>query len=155
MKKIILLFVLSVILGSCKVTEKPEFIKVNSVEIIDTSLSNFTILAKLQFKNKNSIGGTLQANNIHVFIDSIDVATINSELFDVPKKSEFELPLEATIPFSKVYENNKKGLLNNILNIVSSKKINILYKGEVKYKLGAFSYDYPLSYSQEIEIIKK
>jgi len=155
MKKVVLLFVLSVTLLSCEVTEKPEFIKVNSVEIIDTSLSNFTMLAKLQFKNKNSIGGTLQANDIHVFVDSINVATINSELFDIPKKSEFELPLEATIPFSKVYENNKKDLLSNIINIISSKKVSILYKGEVRYKLGAFSYDYPLNYSQEIEIIKK
>ena len=119
MKNITLLVILSLIMFGCTVTEKPEFIKVNSVEVIDASFNNFTLLTKLQFENKNSVGGTLQAKNIHVFVDSIDVATISSEPFNVPSKKEFELPLQVKIPFSKVYADNKKSILENILNAVA------------------------------------
>ena len=154
MRNIVLSLVLGFTLLSCKVTEKPEFIEVNSIDIVDASLENFTIQANLQFKNKNSVGGSLQARNIHIFVDSLDVATITSELFEVPKKSEFEIPLTATIPFSKVYEDNKQSLLENVMNIISTKEINVNYKGEVRYKLGAFHYDYPVDYTQNIKIKK-
>ena len=154
MKKIILLFAISIFLFSCKVSERPEFIKVNSVKLINASHKSFTIQANLQFENKNSVGGTLQAKDIHVFIDNIDVATINTELFKVPKKSEFELPLQTTIPFDKIYKDNKEGILNNVLNILSSKKVMIDYKGDVRYELGAFHYNYPVDCKQEIELTK-
>lgn len=154
MRKIVLLFVLSLAILSCTVTEKPEFVKVNSIEIIDSSVDSFTLLAKLQFENKNSVGGTLQAKNIHIFIDSLDVASINSKPFNVPKKSKFELPLEVKIPFSKIYNNNKKYILSNILNTIISKKVNINYVGDIRYKLGNFHYDYPINYNHELELIK-
>ena len=154
MRKFLLLFVLTLALISCKVNEKPEFIQVNSLKVIDATPSNFTIQADLKFENKNSVGGTLQAKDIHVFIDSIDVALINSKEFDVPKKSEFVIPLEATIPFSKVYKDNKQSILDNIMHIISTKKIVANYNGEIRYKLGAFHYDYPLDYKQEL-VIKK
>ncbi len=154
MKKMLFLTLLSLILFSCSVTEKPEFIKVNSIDITDTSLKNFTVQAKLQFKNKNSVGGTLQAKDIHIFMDSIDLATVTSAPFKVPKKSEFEIPLEAVIPFSKVFNDHKQNLLNNIMNVISSKKINLKYKGIVQYKLGVFHYDYPVNYTQEVSLKK-
>ncbi len=151
-----LLFNLGLLLTliSCTVTDKPEFIKVNSLDLIDASLNNFKIKANLQFRNTNSVGGVLQVNDVHVFIDSIDVATIQVTEFKVPKKSEFNIPLEATIPFSKVFNNNKQELLEDIMNVISSKKVNVQYKGEIRYKLGAFHYDYPLDYKQVLKLKK-
>lgn len=154
MRKILSSAFLSLMLLSCSVTEKPEFIKVNSIDITDTSLKNFTVQAKLQFKNKNSVGGTLQAKDIHIFMDSIDLATVTTKAFEVPKKSEFEIPLEAVIPFEKVFNDNKQSLLNNIMNVISSKKVKLNYKGTVQYKIGVFHYDYPVDYTQEVSLKK-
>ena len=149
------ILIVGLLLVACKVTEKPEFIGVNSLKINTVSAKEFTVLANLQFQNKNDVGGTLQANEIHVFIDSVDVATVNSEVFKVLRKATFELPLKVHIPFDKVYKKNKQNLLENIMNIVSNKKINILYKGKVRYKLGGFHYNYPLNYKQEISLNNK
>ena len=154
MKNILVLLILGLTILSCKVTEKPEFIEIKSMDIVDTSLENFTIQANVVFKNKNQIGGTLQANDIHIFVDSMDVATVQSELFKVPKESEFTIPLKATIPFEKVFADNKKNLLDKILNVIANKKINMSFKGKVRYKLGAFHYDYPVDYQQEISLRK-
>lgn len=154
MKKLILWLTVGLLLLSCKVTEKPEFIGVNSVKIKKISTKEFIVLANLQFQNKNDIGGTLQARNIHVFIDSIDVATVDTEVFNVPKKEMFVLPLQVQIPYDKIYKNNKQNLLESIMNIISNKKINILYKGEIRYDKNVFHYNYPLDYQQEISLKK-
>ncbi len=154
MKKLILLLTVGFLLLACKVTEKPEFIGVNSLKIKKVSTKEFTVLANLQFQNKNDVGGTLQAKEIHVFIDSIDVATVATEVFNVPKKEAFELPLQVQIPFDKIYKNNKQNLLENIMNVISNEKVNIFYKGVIRYEKGVFHYNYPLDYQQEISLKK-
>lgn len=154
MKSRITIFVLGWIMIGCTVSKKPEFIQVNKINITDASFKNFTIEAKLQFRNKNDVGGTLQAKDIQVLIDSIPVATINSKVFTVPKRTEFEIPLKVTIPFEKVFNDNKQSLLNNIMNVLTSKKIMVNYNGFIRYKLGAFHYDYPISYKQEVLLSK-
>ncbi len=153
MKNKLLLFVLSITFFGCSVSEKPEFIKVNSVKIINTSLQNLTVQANLQFENKNIVGGTLQAKDIHIFIEGKDVAVLNTKKFKVPKKSEFELPLQVVIPFNKIYnDGNKDDLLNNLINAFVSKKVAVSYKGKIEYKLGAINYDYQVDYTQEVKL---
>jgi len=152
MKNLVLMFSIGLILIACKVTEKPEFIGVNSIKIRNISNREFTILANLKFENKNDLGGTLQAKDIHVFIDSIDVAKVETEIFNVPKRKEFELPLIVKIPFDKIYKNSKQSLLESVLNVVTNKKIIISYKGFVDYKLLGFHYSYPLDYKQELTL---
>lgn len=155
MRLSILLISFLIIFTSCTVTEKPEFIKVNSVQIVETTVKDFTIEAKILFFNKNSIGGTLQANDVHIFIDSLDVAILQSEPFKVPKKDQFEVPFRATLSFKKVFDDHKQNLLGNIMNMILRKKVLVQYKGEITYKSGVFSYDYPLDYQQNMSIQKK
>ncbi len=152
MRIVLLLLILSFSLGSCSLTEKPIFIEVKSINLIDTSLQNFTVQARVLFHNPNAIGGTLQAKDIHVFIDNLDVATIESELFTIPKKEAFILPLTAIIPFKKVFKKKQQDILTSILKILSTKKIEVNYKGKIRYKLGGFHYDYPLDYKQTISL---
>lgn len=152
MKLFIFTFVISFILCSCTVTEKPEFMHVKSLQVVETSLENFTLEATLVFLNKNDVGGTLQAKDFHVFVDSINVATIQSTPFDVPKREKFEIPLRTTIPFKKVFNDNKQNWIGNVLNVISKKSIAVVCKGDVRYKLGSFHYDYPIEYEQSISL---
>lgn len=142
-------------LSSLKLTEIPEFIQINSLNITNTSLKNFTVQAKLQFKNKNSVGGTLQAKDIRIFIESIDLATVTTKAFKVPKKSEFEIPLEAVVSFEKLFNKGNQNLLNSIImNIISSKKIKLNFKGIVQYKTRIFYYNYSVNKTQEFSLHK-
>lgn len=140
------------LLLSCTVTEKPEFIKVAEIKIISASTKEITLQANLQFLNKNSVGGDLQAKNILVYIDSLEVATIESDLFKVPKKNKFIVPLVTTIPYDKVFKDKKQNLLGNIMNMIMSEKIVVKIKGDIRYKLGGFHYDYPLEYTENVAI---
>jgi len=154
MRITLLLLFISLTFTSCKVTEMPEFKEVKNLKIIDTSIQNFTLQADILFSNPNNIGGTLQANDIHIFVDDIDVATIESDEFKVQKKNEFTMPLKTIIPFEKVFNDNKQTLLNNIMNVITKKNVTIRYAGKIRYSLGLFHYDYPLSYKQELSLRK-
>lgn len=145
------LFVLSFFFAlSCTVTEKPEFIKVKDVKIISANTKEIIIQTDLLFYNKNNVGGNIETKNINVLLDSIKVATMKTSLFKIPKESEFVVPLTTNIPYDKIFNDNKKNILGNLLNILTSKKMKVQFKGDVSYKLGAFNYDYPLDYSEEI-----
>ena len=81
------------------------------------------------------------------------MGNINSVDFDVPAQDEFTVPVEFEFPYDKIFQ-DKENVLLNVLNTLSDKKIKVLYKGTITYKLNVFSYDYPLDYSQEISLKK-
>ncbi len=153
MYRYLFIFLLFLSFG-CTLSKKPEFIKVKNIKIVSVNYNKIEIKTDVLFKNKNNVGGTLQAKNIRVFVDSIDVAIVKTEVFKVPKKSEFVLPLIVEIPYKKIYKDSKQNLLTNIMNIVKRKKILIQYKGRIRYSLGKIHYDYPLDYTQKVAIIK-
>jgi hypothetical protein len=151
MKKVFIISILFFVL-SCKVTEKPELKKIESIKVIQANNKGIKVKADLLFLNKNSVGGTLQAKDVKVLIDSIAVANIETPPFNVPKKEAFTMPITVTIPYEKVFTDNKQNLLAGIMNMISNKKIQLSYVGEIRYQIGSFYYDYPLNYKQEVLI---
>lgn len=137
---------------SCKVTEKPEFINIDGLKVTHSTAKEIKIQADAYFLNKNSVGGKLQINTVKVFVDSMFVATIDSKVFDVPKKETFTIPLTIKLSYDKVFKNNKKNLLGNILNMLLRKNILVQFKGDIRYKLGSFHYDYDLDYTENLSI---
>lgn len=153
MKKIILFLFISIFTQSCKVNETPEFIKVSNIDVANYTAKEITLTSDLVFHNPNYLGGVLQAKDITVFANNIDMGNINSPDFKVPAQEEFIVPIEFKFSYDKVFE-DQENLLINVLNTLTSKKIEVKYQGTITYKLNIFSYDYPLDYSQEINLKK-
>lgn len=153
MKKILLLLIVSVALISCNVNETPEFIRVSTIKIVDSTHENITLASDLVFSNPNHVGGILQADKIKVLVNDIDMGTINSPDFIVPALDEFKVPVEFSFSYRDIL-NDPENLLKNILSAATDKKIDVRYIGKLTYKLNVFSYDYPLDYSQEISLKK-
>lgn len=141
-------------LSSCTMSEKPEFIKLDDVEIGQSNSKEIILNANVYFLNKNSVGGTLKIKNIDVFVDNVAVAKVNSNTFEVPKKEEFMVPITVNIPYDKIFKKNKENLLDNVLNLISKKEIDLQYKGEITYFLGKLSYDYDLNYIDKVKLRK-
>lgn len=137
---------------SCKVTEKPELIKIDSVKVLEANNKGIKVAADALFLNKNHVGGTLEGRNIEVLIDSVAVATIETTPFNVPRQDQFTMPIIVTIPYDKVFKQNGQNLFSSLLNAISKKKIAISYVGDIRYSLGGFHYDYPLNYKQDLVI---
>ena len=151
MKKLIYIPLLLLVM-SCSVREKPLFVKVDNIEVVEATLQTIELTADAYFINKNDVGGTLESKGIEVFVNDISVANVSSEAFKVPAREEFSIPLKVIIPTKEVYENNKDGLLGGILSSIISKKMKVQYKGTITYSTLGFSYDYEVDRTEDVKI---
>ena len=149
MKKLIILLTITASVLSCTVKEKPEFLRVENIEVADSNSEFIVLTANAFFNNPNSVGGKLQTEGITITVNDLEVATVSSKEFDVPAKKEFSIPLSANIPTKKVLNlNNLGGLLNSVLN----KSMKVHYKGEIKYKILGFSHKYQVDETEDVKI---
>ncbi|MCK8523987.1 hypothetical protein M0D21_20590 [Aquimarina sp. D1M17] len=117
-------------------------------------MREITLNADAIFDNPNHLGGKLSVEDIHVFVDNIDVGTISAQEFNVPAKSEFSIPLQGTFSLSKIYEENKNSLLGSVLKVIQTDSLQIQYKGVIRYHLGNFSYPYQIDKQQKVSLKK-
>ena len=149
MKRFIILSTICVSFFSCSVKEKPEFIKVNNIKVLESTKTYITLSADALFMNPNVIGGELKSDGVKVFINDSEMATVITQSFNVPAKKEFTVPLKATVPTDSIISNKNLGRL---INSLFSKKIKVQYKGSIKYKAFGFSYIYDIDKTEQVKI---
>ncbi|AXT50128.1 hypothetical protein D1818_04515 [Aquimarina sp. BL5] len=152
MKKLLLLSTIFAVIISCSTSKKPEFKYITNIDVKNISIRNVTIKADAVFNNPNNLKGKLSIDDIHIFVDNIDVGTTSSKEFDVPSKKEFTIPLEGTFSLSKIYEENKNNLLSSVLKMMQTDSLLIQYKGNIKYHFGNFSYPYKIDKEQKVSL---
>ncbi len=152
MKKFLIIVLAALFTVSCKYQEKPEFVSVDRIELGKISIKEINFEADAVFTNGNDIGGKLITENIDIFVDDILVGHLKTKEFNVPAKDTFMIPLQGKIATEKILKNNGKSILNNILSIVSSKKVNVRFKGDILFKKGPFSYTYTVNQTNKIAV---
>ncbi|WP_046745411.1 LEA type 2 family protein [Kordia zhangzhouensis] len=151
MKKLFIIPLLLLII-SCSVREKPLFVKVDNMHVVSSDLNRVVLTADAFFINPNDVGGSLESKHIDIIINDMVVAKMSSEVFDVPARKEFSIPLKVEIPTKEIFKKNAQDVLGGLLTSLLSKKINVQYKGIITYHTLGFSYDYEIEKSQEITI---
>lgn len=137
------------LLFNCSVTEKPEFLKLDNIKVVDSNSKNITLSADAFFLNNNDVGGTLKTDDLKVFINDNEVATIVSDEFDVPKRKNFTIPLTVKVDTEKLIDKNSLG---GLLGSLISQKLKVQYKGEIKYKIMGYSSTYSVDEIQDVKI---
>lgn len=149
MHKLIILLTLTLTIFNCSVKEKPEFLKVENIEIKDSNDEFITLTANAFFKNPNVVGGKLATEGISIFVNDVLMAEVASKEFKVPAKKEFTIPLEAQIPTQRIFDKKNIGdLISSLLN----RKIKVQYKGAIDYKVLGFSDTYNIDKTEEVKI---
>ncbi|MFY7669934.1 LEA type 2 family protein [Tenacibaculum sp. MEBiC06402] len=152
MKNILYLIVISIFLLNCSVKKKPTFIKVDEIQFLSLRSDTIHLQAKAFFKNENDIGGKISTDEIKVIVDGAEVAKVSSEEFKVPANKEFTIPLDVLIPTNKIFEKDKGGILGGLLRTLINEKVNVQFKGDIKYKVLGFSNTYKVDKTQEVKI---
>ncbi len=145
---IILSTILSVFL-SCSIKEKPLFLNVENIKVIESTSKYITFTADALFLNPNDIGGELKTDEIKVFVNDNEMATVSTESFKVPAKKEFSIPLKANIPTDSIFSNKNLG---GLIGSLFSKKLKVQYKGDLIYKVLGFSYTYNIDKTENVKI---
>tara|TARA_R100001369_G_scaffold65446_1_gene92626 strand:- start:23825 stop:24265 length:441 start_codon:yes stop_codon:yes gene_type:complete len=134
---------------NCSITEQPEFVRLDNIKVIDSNSKNITLSADALFLNKNDVGGTLKTDDIKVYINDTEVATIVSDEFDVPRKKNFTIPLTVAVATESLID---KKSLGGLLSGLISQRLKVQYKGDIKYKVLGYSSTYTVDETQEVKI---
>ncbi|MFD1614269.1 LEA type 2 family protein [Gelatiniphilus marinus] len=149
MKPLIILSTILFVFFGCSVKEKPLFLNVENIKVVESTSKHITLTADALFLNPNDIGGELKTNEIKVFVNDNKMASVSTKSFNVPAKKEFSIPLKANIPTDSIFSNkNLSGLLGSLF----SKQIKVQYKGDIIYKVLGFSYTYNIDKTENVKI---
>ena len=149
MKRFIILSTILFTFFNCTVNEKPEFIGVENIKILESNSDYITFSADALFINPNSIGGELQTDEIKVYIDDNEMASVSTESFNVPAKKEFSIPLKANVPTDSVFSDTH---LSGLIGTLLTKTLKVQYKGDINYKVLGFSFTYNIDQTEEVKI---
>lgn len=149
MKRVIILSTILLTIFSCSVNEKPEFLRVENIKVLESTADYVTLTADAFFINPNDIGGELRSDGIKVFVNDNEMATVSTESFKVPAKKEFSIPLKANIPADSIFSNKNIG---GLIGSLFSKKLKVQYKGDIKYKALGFTYTYQVDKTEDVKI---
>lgn len=147
--KLGLFIVFIVVFFSCSVNEPPEFIGIKNIKVVESTKTFITIKGEGLFNNPNDIGGVLKTDEIKVFVNGNQMATLISDSFDVPVKEEFTIPLKVNIPTDSIFSNKNIG---GLIGSLFSKKIEVKYQGKINYKVFGFSHSYDVDETENIKI---
>jgi len=135
---------------SCKLNEKPEFVRVEKVDVIHADFKTVELKANAVFLNHNHLGGTLRTDNIDVFVDNDLIAKVSTEEFKVPNQNEFVIPLLVNFDTSKLVDGQNNDLLGSLLKQFLNKKVIVRFKGDLAYRVAGYSSTYPIDHIEEI-----
>ncbi|MBC2845485.1 LEA type 2 family protein [Winogradskyella flava] len=149
LKRLVFILLIFSLVFNCSVTEQPEFVGIEKIKVINSDIKSITLKADALFKNPNDIGGVLKTNDLKVYINNTEVATVVSDEFNVPSNQNFTIPLIVYVATDSIIDKkNISGLLGSLL----SQKLSVQYKGEIKYKVLGYSSTYTVDETQEVKI---
>lgn len=143
---------LFLIFYSCSVKKAPVFLKVDDIKIINISSDTIRLGANAYFNNPNDVGGKIFTDEIKVMVNGTEVAQVSSDVFKIPARKDFAMPLKVAIPAKSVFENNKNGILGGLLNSILNKSVKVQFKGNLHYVVFGFKKEFIIDKTEDITI---
>ena len=137
---------------SCAIKKKPEFIKIDGIELVEANSRTLTLKAEALFNNPNVVGGRLNTEGVNVFVNDMLMGIVSAEEFKVPAKNSFKIPLQIKINTKDLLSKDPNGFLSGLLNSVLNKNLKVTYKGVIQFKALGFSYKYPIDKTETVKI---
>ena len=107
--------------------KSPSFINLDNVKIISANARKVVLQGDAIFNNPNAIAGKLIKTDIHIKINDVDITDIEqTTLIDVPKNSNFTVPVNFSFNPEKLVQDNE-GFLQNAIKSFLSNELTIEY----------------------------
>jgi len=146
------ILLLIVLTSSCAIKQKPEFIKIDGIQLVDANSRTLTLKADALFNNPNDVGGRLNTEGVTVYVNDIMMGVVRAEEFKVPAKKYFSVPLQIEVNTKDLLNKDPNGFLSGLLNSVLNRTLKIKYEGVIQFKALSFSYSYPINKTEIINI---
>lgn len=149
MRRFIILLTITIIFLRCTVKEKPVFLTVENIEVVESNAKVITLSGDALFINPNDIGGELKTDEIKIFVNDNEIGYVSAESFKVPVKKEFSIPITSSVPIDSLLSNKSLG---GLIGSLFSKQVKVQYKGDIIYKTFGFSYRYHIDETENVNI---
>lgn len=146
------LLLLIVLTTACTIKQKPEFIKIDGIQLVDANSKTLTLKAEALFNNPNDVGGRLNTEGVNVFVNDILMGVVRAEEFKVPANKDFRVPLQIEVNTKDLLKKDQNGFLGGLLNSVLNRTLKVKYEGVIQFKAFSFSYSYPINKTETINI---
>ena len=149
MKIIKAYFLIFILFTACTFEENVKFEQIRNVKLAGVKDGMVNLTAEADFYNPNNVSGKLKSIDIEVLLKDKSLARITqTKHFKIEKNADFSIPINVSFAMKDL----QNGFLNNLLTIVSGKKLMIHFKGEIKVSTWGFTQTVPVSYYEEIRL---
>ena len=153
MKKL-LYFSISLVLifTSCSSILEPTVERIEDVDIVKMTKDNLELNACMVLKNPNGFELDLENADLTVYLDDIELAKIN-QTFEttMPKNGEFNMPININMDLKKLYGDDPIAAIGKSLQIMSDKKLNVLFKGTISVGKGIAKVSVDIDQMEEVK----
>ncbi len=109
LKRYLMFSLIFTLVFNCTVTEKPEFVGLENIKVVNSNAQSITLKADALFINPNDVGGVLKTDNLKVYINNTQVAKVVSDEFNVPSKKNFIIPLIVAVATDSILDKKSLG----------------------------------------------
>jgi LEA14-like dessication related protein len=142
-------FLILILLSSCTFEENVKFEKIKNVKIVGVKDGMLNLIAEADFYNPNNVSGKLRSIDLEVLLKDKSLARITqTKHFKIEKNADFSIPINVSFAMADIQE----GFLDNLIAIVSGKKLTLHFKGEIKVSTWGFTQTVPVSYYEEVRL---
>ena len=132
--------------------KSPSFINLDNVKILSANARKVVLQGDAIFNNPNAIAGKLTKTDIHIKINDVDITDIEQTTsIDVPKNSNFTVPVNFSFNPKKLTKDNDGFLQNAIKNFLSN-ELTIEYAGCVTIEVLGIGFDVPIDYTEKVSL---
>ena len=132
--------------------KSPSFINLDNVKILSANARTVVLQGDAIFNNPNAIAGKLTKTDIHIKINDLDITDIEQTTsIDVPKNSNFTVPVNFSFNPKKLTKDND-GFLQNAIKSFLSNELNIEYAGCVTIEVLGIGFDVPIDYTEKVSL---
>ena len=132
--------------------KSPSFINLDNVKILSANARTVVLQGDAIFNNPNAIAGKLTKTDIHIKINDVDITDIEQTTsIDVPKNSNFTVPVNFSFNPKKLTKDND-GFLQNAIKSFLSNELNIEYAGCVTIEVLGIGFDVPIDYTEKVSL---
>lgn len=132
--------------------KSPSFINLDNVKILSANSRKVVLQGDAIFNNPNAIAGKLIKTDIHIKINDVDITDIEqTTLIDVPKNSNFTVPVNFSFNPKKLTKDND-GFLQNAIKSFLSNELTIEYAGCVTIEVLGIGFDVPIDYTEKVNL---
>ena len=132
--------------------KSPSFINLDNVKIVTANASRVVLQGDAIFNNPNAIAGKLTKTDIHIKVNDVDITDIEQTTsIDVPKNSNFTVPVNFSFNPKKLTQENE-GFLQNAIKSFLSNELAIEYAGYVTIEVLGIGFDVPVDYTEKVSL---